>query len=80
MKDMANTNASQSSTSKPKVTSPVTLAQVMEAVESGEYIGICLACGEEHGGVEPDARNYVCERCDARQVFGAEELLIRFAF
>jgi len=55
--------------------SPVTQAQVIRAVESGEYVGICLACGEEHGGCEPDAREYECEYCGAHQVFGAEELL-----
>lgn len=40
-----------------------------------ENPGICKACGNEQEGCEPDARNYVCEACDARQVFGAEELL-----
>lgn len=38
--------------------------------------GFCLVCGTEHGGVEPDARNYKCESCGADQVFGADELLI----
>lgn len=57
----------------------VSIEQVMEAIESGEYAGFCLACGEQADGVEPDARNYVCESCGARKVFGAEELLIMFA-
>lgn len=39
--------------------------------------GVCLACGDwTAGGVEPDARNYPCDRCRARQVFGAEEALV----
>lgn len=38
--------------------------------------GICLQCGQEAEGVEPDARNYTCESCGAAQVFGCEELLI----
>ena len=38
--------------------------------------GFCLACGNECDGVEPDARNYICEVCGAHQVFGAEELLM----
>ena len=59
--------------------SVVTIEQVMEAIESGEYAGFCLACGEQADGVEPDARNYVCESCGARKVFGAEELLITLA-
>lgn len=41
------------------------------------YDGICLACGEwSCGGVEPDARGYDCEACDAPQVCGAEEALL----
>ena len=39
-----------------------------------EYEGFCLACGETQDGVEPDARQYVCESCGARKVYGAEEL------
>lgn len=34
----------------------------------------CLACGElVFGDCEPDARNYPCESCDKRRVYGAEE-------
>ncbi len=54
----------------------ISIDQVLEAVESGEYIGICIACGHEQEGVEPDARAYSCESCDARKVYGAEELLM----
>lgn len=38
--------------------------------------GICLNCGEEAYGVEPDARNYTCDCCEQSQVFGLEELII----
>ncbi len=38
--------------------------------------GFCLACGHEQGGCEPDARRYLCESCDTRHVYGAEELLM----
>lgn len=39
--------------------------------------GGCLACGEiQDGGCEPDARNYKCEACGERQVFGMQELMI----
>ena len=38
--------------------------------------GFCLACGEEAGSVEPDARDYECEFCGKYQVYGAEELLL----
>ena len=53
----------------------VTLDQVVDAIESGEYIGLCIACGAESFGVEPDARKYPCEVCDKRTVYGAQELL-----
>ncbi len=55
----------------------VTLDRVMAACESDEYMGFCIACGEEAYGVEPDARRYECESCGEKKVFGAEELLIR---
>ena len=39
-------------------------------------MGFCLECGAEAYGVEPDARNYECEECGAKKVFGAEEVLL----
>jgi hypothetical protein len=40
-------------------------------------VGFCLACGEEaDSGVEPDARQYPCETCGQRKVYGLEELLL----
>lgn len=43
----------------------------------GEYGGICLACGElKWGDCEPDARNYECDSCGRRRVYGAEEARI----
>lgn len=53
-----------------------TLEQIMEAVEEDDNTGFCTACGEQAYGVEPDARNYECESCGAKKVFGAEELLL----
>ena len=41
-----------------------------------EYGGFCLDCREEACGIEPDARNYLCESCGRESVFGAEELLL----
>ena len=46
------------------------------AIRDDNMTGFCLACGEEMGGVEPDARAIPCECCDANKVFGAEELLL----
>lgn len=50
----------------------------LEQIESAmcDNGGFCTACGDEAFGVEPDARNYKCESCGERKVFGAEELLI----
>lgn len=39
--------------------------------------GACIACGTEVGsGIEPDAREYECEACGERKVYGLEELLL----
>ena len=54
----------------------VTLEQIIDAIESGDYIGFCTECGAEHFGIEPDARRYECEECGKDSVYGAEELLL----
>jgi len=58
----------------------ITLARVMDAAEREMFgldnPGFCLACGNEQEGCEPDARNYECESCGDKQVFGAAELLL----
>jgi len=56
--------------------SKLTLEAVLEAIENGENAGFCLRCGAQHDGVEPDARRYVCEECGAKQVYGAEEIVL----
>lgn len=38
--------------------------------------GICVSCGFEQDGCEPDARNYECYDCGEDAVFGVSELLI----
>jgi Zn finger protein HypA/HybF involved in hydrogenase expression len=56
----------------------ITEARVLEACQrhmtSLDDPGFCLACGNEQGGCEPDARRYRCEACGEFQVYGAEEL------
>ena len=58
----------------------ITVDRVAEAVERRmttlDNPGFCLACGEEAMGCEPDAREYECECCGERQVYGSDELLI----
>jgi hypothetical protein len=55
---------------------PISTERMIEAVQSDDSRGFCLACGEDAYGVEPDARNYECEECGEREVFGAEECLM----
>ena len=56
----------------------ITTDRILEACErhmtSLDDPGFCLACGNEQGGCEPDARRYRCEACGEFQVYGAEEL------
>jgi hypothetical protein len=52
------------------------LDELMEAIESGEYLGYCTECGNEQSGCEPDARKYTCDECGQPSVYGAEELLM----
>lgn len=73
---MTQTNPQPEPVTRKK--SPVTLDQILAAVEADDNIGICLACGEEQFGCEPDARKYECESCGQSKVYGAEELLIMF--
>jgi hypothetical protein len=57
----------------------VTLKRIVTAIEEGSDSGFCIACGAEAYGVEPDARDYICESCGQPKVYGAEELLMRMA-
>lgn len=46
-----------------------------EEIQEGN-LGFCLSCGQETDGVEPDARQYECDSCHAKKVYGLEELLM----
>ena len=65
---------------KLKIHKSITLDRIMESVErrnsSLDNPGFCIACGVEAESVEPDAREYECECCGERAVYGDEELLI----
>ena len=61
----------------------ITIERVMELAESEMFgtdnPGLCLSCGEETDGCEPDARNYECPNCGKRRVYGASEVLLMIA-
>ena len=54
----------------------VVLSEEEYQESANNYAGYCLACGAEASGVEPDARRYECETCNAPRVYGTEELLM----
>jgi len=68
---------------KMKLHKSVTVDRVLEAAKRGmttlDNPGLCVACGHEQEGCEPDARRYECEACGERQVYGAEELVLMLA-
>ena len=53
----------------------VTVERIMEMVAEDGCTGLCLDCGLEAYGIEPDAERYECEHCGAFRVYGAEQLL-----
>lgn len=60
-----------------------TTASILDAavslLEDGEdCTGICLHCGEEADGVEPDAEGYRCENCGRHTVAGAEQIILLY--
>ena len=57
---------------------PVWLTFTMEQYQEADELnsGYCRACGAMRDCCEPGARNYPCEDCGNRQVFGAQELLL----
>lgn len=60
------------------IDSPLTKDRIIE-VCSEDYAGLCVNCGAEHSGIEPDARGYKCDDCNQLTVYGAEELMIRLS-
>lgn len=63
-----------------KIHPSITDERVIQACEAQTFgldnPGFCLECGADAYGCEPDARNYECDECGERQVFGASEVLI----
>lgn len=56
---------------------PIQVSEAEYADLTENYGGLCIECGDQAYGVEPDARRYRCESCGANAVYGVEELLIR---
>ena len=54
----------------------IEMERIIQAVEADNHIGFCTSCGEEADGCEPDARQYECECCGERAVYGAEHLMM----
>jgi len=61
-----------------KIHSSITLARVLALAAEDDYIGVCVHCGAETSGVEPDAREYPCLMCGHQSVFGAEQIAVEF--
>lgn len=59
-----------------KIHKKITMKRLEAAIEDDSYAGFCIACGADAEGCEPDAREYKCEGCGERKVFGAEELVL----
>lgn len=63
-----------------KIHEDVTVDKVIAACQADDHLGFCVKCGAEASGVEPDAREYECESCGEKGVYGAEELLLHLGF
>lgn len=50
------------------------LDELSEMEESNE--GFCICCGNIQDGCEPDARNYECDECGRKAVYGYGELAL----
>ena len=51
---------------------------LLELAYADNNEGLCMACGEVAECVEPDAREYECESCGERKVYGAQDALLMF--
>jgi hypothetical protein len=50
--------------------------EILECGEEDDNIGICMNCGAEHDGVEPDAEGYPCDECGETTVVGFQNLVL----
>lgn len=58
----------------------ITAERILPLAESQmfglENPGVCLACGAERDGCEPDASGYECYECGENKVMGATDLMM----
>ena len=54
----------------------ITLARIVRMVRKDAMQGICGGCGKTAANVEPDAQRYLCTKCKAPRVYGAEQWLL----
>ena len=59
-----------------QVDEKVTVSRVEAMLRADDNEGICVLCGADASGVEPDAEAYTCEICNQEGVYGAEQLLL----
>ena len=60
----------------PSITEDRITALCMRQLTTTDNPGVCLNCGEEAYGCEPDAEGYTCESCGESCVMGADQILI----
>jgi DnaJ-class molecular chaperone len=65
-----------------EVHASVTEERITETAQQAQsdtsYPGICIVCGGDTEGVEPDAEKYTCPHCGCPGVYGAEQLYFMF--
>lgn len=63
-----------------KIHPSITFDRITEALDRYNTVldnpGFCIACGADAEGCEPDAREYECEACGEKAVYGASEVLL----
>ena len=51
-----------------------TMEEIQDADDN--YEGFCISCGDSAQCCEPDAREYECDSCGEKKVYGAMELVM----
>lgn len=64
----------------PSITEDRITALCIRQLTTTDNPGVCLACGNDQDGTEPDAENYTCDECGESCVMGAQQILIAGAY